>query len=170
MQFNSTLTYTDRFAEKHNVDVMLGGEYYNYDEFQFEAKTQNSPIDDIPTLNVGAKQTYTSTTRTAYRILSGFGRINYNYDMKYLFSFVARYDGISRLKDNRWGFFPGISVGWNVMEENFWKDSKISEVISNLKPRISYGVNGNVNGIGNFDVYGAYGLVDAKTMGIFRIL
>ena len=45
MQFNSTLTYTDRFAEKHNVDVMLGGEYYNYDEFQFEAKTQNSPID-----------------------------------------------------------------------------------------------------------------------------
>ena len=40
MQFNSTLTYTDRFAEKHNVDVMLGGEYYNYDEFQFEAKTQ----------------------------------------------------------------------------------------------------------------------------------
>ena len=72
--------------------------------------------------------------------------------MKYLFSFVARYDGISRLKDNRWGFFPGISVGWNVMEENFWKDSKISEVISNLKPRISYGVNGNVNGIGNFDV------------------
>ncbi len=88
--------------KKHNVDVMLGGEYYNYDEFQFEAKTQNSPIDDIPTLNVGAKQTYTSTTRTAYRILSGFGRINYNYDMKYLFSFVARYDGISRLKDNRW--------------------------------------------------------------------
>lgn len=165
MQFNSTLTYTDRFAEKHNVDVMLGGEYYNYDEFQFEAKTQNSPIDDIPTLNVGAKQTYTSTTRTAYRILSGFGRINYNYDMKYLFSFVARYDGISRLKDNRWGFFPGISVGWNVMEENFWKDSKISEVISNLKPRISYGVNGNVNGIGNFDVYGAYGLVDAKNYG-----
>lgn len=74
MQFNSTLTYTDRFAEKHNVDVMLGGEYYNYEEFQFEAKTQNSPIDDIPTLNVGAKQTYTSTTRTAYRILSGFGR------------------------------------------------------------------------------------------------
>ena len=58
---------------------MLGGEYYNYDEFQFEAKTQNSPIDDIPTLNVGAKQTYTSTTRTAYRILSGFGRINYKF-------------------------------------------------------------------------------------------
>lgn len=58
---------------------------------------------------------------TAYRILSGFSRINYNYDMKYLISFVARYDGISKLKDNRWGFFPGVSIGWNVMEENFWE-------------------------------------------------
>lgn len=164
MQFNSTLTYTDRFAEKHNVDVMLGGEYYNYDEFQFEAKTQNSPIDDIPTLNVGAKQTYTSTTRTAYRILSGFGRINYNYDMKYLFSFVARYDGISRLKDNRWGFFPAFRQV-ECDGRKFLERFKISEVISNLKPRISYGVNGNVNGIGNFDVYGAYGLVDAKNYG-----
>lgn len=165
VQLNSTLTYTEQFAENHNLVVMLGGEYYNYDEFQFEAKTQNSPIDDIPTLNVGAKRTYTSTTKTAYRILSGFGRINYNYNMKYLVSFVARYDGISRLKDNRWGFFPGVSVGWNVKEENFWKDSKISDVVSNLKPRISYGVNGNVNGIGNFDIYGAYDLVGAKNYG-----
>ena len=55
--------------------------------------------------------------------------------MKYLLSFTARYDGISRLKDNRWGFFPGVSVGWNVMEEDFWKDSKVSGVISNLKPQ-----------------------------------
>lgn len=82
--------------------------------------------------------------------------------MRYLISFVARYDGISKLKDNRWGFFPGVSVGWNIMEERFWKDSKISGVISNLKPRLSYGVNGNVNGIGNFDVYGAYSQVGAK--------
>ena len=76
--------------------------------------------------------------------------------MKYLLSVVARYDGISRLKDNRWGFFPGISAGWNVTEEEFWKESKISDIISNIKPRISYGVNGNVNGIGNFDIYGIY--------------
>lgn len=165
MQLNSTLTYTKTFAQKHNVDVMLGGEYYTYDKFNFEAKTQNSPNDDIPTLNVGATRTFTSTDKTAYRILSGFGRANYNYEMKYLVSFVARYDGISRLKDNRWGFFPGISLGWNVMEEAFWKESKISEVISNLKPRISYGVNGNVNGIGDFDIYGAYGSVDAKNYG-----
>lgn len=162
IQLNSTLTYTKTFADKHNVDVMLGGEYYTYDQFSFEAKTDNSPNDDIPTLNVGATRTYTSTEKTGHRILSGFGRANYNYEMKYLFSFVARYDGISRLKDNRWGFFPGVSFGWNIMEENFWKESKLAHIISNLKPRVSYGVNGNVNGIGDFDIYGAYNLVDAK--------
>lgn len=85
--------------------------------------------------------------------------------MKYLLSFTARYDGISRLKDNRWGFFPGVSVGWNIMEEDFWKESKVSDIVSNLKPRISYGVNGNVNGIGNYEVYGEYAQVDAKTYG-----
>ena len=52
--------------------------------------------------------------------------------------------GISRLKIIV-EFFPGVSVGWNVMEEDFWKDSKVSGVISNPKPRVSYGVNGNVN-------------------------
>lgn len=85
--------------------------------------------------------------------------------MKYLLSFTARYDGISRLKDNRWGFFPGVSVGWNIMEEDFWKESKVSDIVSNLKPRLSYGVNGNVNGIGNYEVYGEYAQVDAKTYG-----
>lgn len=141
VQLNASLTYTGTFAEKHNLEAMIGGEYYTYNQFDFEAKTQGSPTDDVPTLNVGSNRTFTRTEKTAYRILSGFGRINYNYNMKYLLSFTARYDGISRLKDNRWGFFPGVSVGWNVMEEDFWKDSKVSGVISNLKPRVSYGVN-----------------------------
>ena len=111
IQLNASLTYTKTFAEKHNLDAMIGGEYYTYNQFDFEAKTQGSPTDDIPTLNVGSERTFTRTEKTAYRILSGFGRVNYNYNMKYLLSFTARYDGISRLKDNRWGFFPGVSVG-----------------------------------------------------------
>lgn len=165
VQLNASLTYTGTFAEKHNLEAMIGGEYYTYNQFDFEAKTQGSPTDDVPTLNVGSNRTFTRTEKTAYRILSGFGRINYNYNMKYLLSFTARYDGISRLKDNRWGFFPGVSVGWNVMEEDFWKDSKVSGVISNLKPRVSYGVNGNVNGIGNYEVYGEYAQVESKNYG-----
>ena len=155
-QYNATLTYTDTFADKHNLEVMLGGEYFTYDQFKLAAKTQNSPTDDIPTLNVGATRTETSTTKSAYRILSSFGRLNYNYEMKYLLSVVFRYDGISKLKDNRWGFFPGVSAGWNITEEQFWKDSNVSDLISTFKPRLSYGVNGNVNGLGNYTVYGEY--------------
>lgn len=155
------MNYKDTFKDKHNLDVMVGSEYFGYNEFMMEAKTQNSPTDDIPTLNAGASRTSTKSEKTGYRIASVFGRVNYNYQMKYLLSLVARYDGISRLKDNRWGFFPGVSVGWNVTEEDFWKESKISEVISNIKPRLSYGVNGNVNGIGNFDIYGIYKQIGA---------
>ena len=73
------------------------------------------------------------------------------------------YDGISKLKDNRWGFFPGVSAGWNVTQEEWWKNSKISNIITNIKPRISYGVNGNVNGIDDFAIYGVYKQIGAKT-------
>ena len=125
---------------------MVGGEYFNWHQYTLNAKTQNSPSDDIPTLNAGSNRTYSYSYKQGYRILSGFARVNYNYNLKYLLSVVARYDGISKLSDHRWGFFPGVSVGWNVTEEDFWKESKISEVISNIKPRLSYGVNGNVNG------------------------
>ena len=156
-QISVTLNYQDTFDDKHNVDIMLGGEYYNYHQFKFEATTQNSPTDDVPTLNAGATRTKTSSEKTGYRILSGFGRANYNYNMKYLLTLTARYDGISRLIDNRWGFFPGVALGWNIMEEDFWKESAVSNVVSNLKPRISYGTNGNVASIGNFEAYGLYG-------------
>ena len=54
IQLNGTLTYTDTFAEKHNLEAMVGTEYFTYDQFDFEAKTQNSPTDDIPTLNAGS--------------------------------------------------------------------------------------------------------------------
>lgn len=163
VQINTTLNYKDTFAENHNVDAMIGGEYFDHNTFDFSAETQNSPTDDIPTLNAGATRSKTYSYKSRYRIESLFGRINYDYQQKYLLSFTARYDGISKLKDNRWGFFPGVSAGWNVTQEEWWKNSKISNIITNIKPRISYGVNGNVNGIGDFAIYGVYTQIGAKT-------
>ncbi len=159
-QLSATLTYTDTFNEKHNLEAMVGGEYFNYHYFLFEATTQNSPSDDIPTLNAGSNRTKTTSKKEGYRILSGFARVNYNYDYRYLLSVVARYDGISKLSDNRWGFFPGISAGWNMHEEAFFKESNLANIVNNLKPRLSWGVNGNVNGLGYYDVYGTYAQVD----------
>ena len=48
-------------------------------------------------------------------------------------SVVFRYDGISKLKDNRWGFFPGVSAGWNITEEQFWKDSNVSDFTHRIR-------------------------------------
>lgn len=163
IQLNAMLNYTDQFAGKHNIDAMVGGEYYDENSYGLNATTKNSPTDDIPTLNAGAEPVSASSSKTGHRIESLFGRVNYNYMQKYLLSFTMRYDGISRLKDHRWGVFPGVSAGWNVVEEEFWKDSSLSKVISNLKPRISYGVNGNVNGIGDYYIYGTYGQISDGT-------
>ena len=73
-------------------------------------------------------------------------------------SLVYRQDGVSNLAEaNRFGFFPGMSAGWNIQSEKFFQESAVSKYISTLKPRISYGENGNVAGIGNYDVQGVYG-------------
>ena len=155
-QHNLILEYNNSFRDIHNVNAMIGSEWFDYNNFILEAETKNSPSDDIPTLNVGSERTKAFSYHEGYRILSYFSRINYNYDYKYLLSLVTRYDGISRLSDNRWGFFPGVSAGWNLHMEDFFKESKLSNYITTLKPRISYGVNGNVSGLTNFEVYGLY--------------
>lgn len=163
IQLNAMLNYTDQFAGKHNIDAMVGTEYYDYNTYTLYGSSKNSPTDDIPTLNAGAEAVSVSSSKTGHRIESLFGRVNYNYMEKYLLSLTMRYDGISRLKDHRWGVFPGVSAGWNVVEEDFWKDSSLSKVISNLKPRVSYGVNGNVSGIGDYYIYGKYTLYSPNT-------
>lgn len=156
-QHSATLSYRETFAEKHNLDAMIGGEFFENEYSTFSAAGKGAPSDDIPTLNVISERTSTSSERSTYRVLSAFTRVNYNYDYRYMLSLVGRYDGISKLSDNRWGFFPGISGGWNLHEESFYKNSPVVKYVSSIKPRVSYGVNGNVNGIGNFDVYGLYG-------------
>lgn len=79
---------------------------------------------------------------------------------KYLVSLVMRRDGYSKLVDNRWGFFPGISAGWVFSKEDFVNNLGINDVLSFGKLRLSYGSNGNVSGIGNYDLQGRYGLVN----------
>ncbi len=159
-QYNGILNYTKSFG-KHNFNLMGGGEYFDVKSYASQVLGQNAPTDDIPTAN--ASTTFAAgsnyTTRTEYKILSAFSRFAYDFDQKYLFTAVFRLDGASSLaSENRNGFFPGISAGWNVHREEFFKDSKISQVISSLKPRISYGQNGNIAGLGRYETQGVYSL------------
>ncbi|MGI8634606.1 MAG: TonB-dependent receptor domain-containing protein, partial [Segetibacter sp.] len=85
------------------------------------------------------------------RLASVIGRVNYDYKSKYLLTAVMRYDGSSRLNsENFYGFFPGISAGWNMHSENFYRNSNLSKYISTFKPRISFGANGNIAPLGYF--------------------
>lgn len=168
-QFNGIIGYTKSFG-KHNLSAMLGAEYFDNKIFKMQVAGSQAPTDDIPTLNASTifnpntesdpnklNNNYSFTSN--YRIISQFGRLNYDYDQRYLLTLVFRRDGVSSLPtQNRFGFFPGMSAGWNIQKENFWQTGSISNIISTLKPRISYGVNGNVAGLGRYEVQGTYGL------------
>lgn len=161
-QYNAVLNYTKRFGGKHDISAMLGTEYYGTKAFDMRVAGTNAPTDDIPTVN--AATTFAAgdnyTNKSEYRIISAFGRLNYDYDQRYLLTAVVRQDAVSSLaKENRVGFFPGMSAGWNVHNEDFFRNSGIRDFISLFKPRISYGENGNVNTgfLGRYEVQGVYG-------------
>ncbi|HEX5025730.1 MAG TPA: SusC/RagA family TonB-linked outer membrane protein [Agriterribacter sp.] len=159
-QFNAIVNYSKTFGDKHDLNAMIGVEYYGINSFDMQVFGQNAPTDDISTAN--ASTTFNAgsnySTESEFKIISHFGRINYDYDRRYLLSLVYRQDGVSSLSEqNRWGFFPGMSAGWNVHNEQFFKNSGISNYISTLKPRISYGENGNIAGLGRYEVQGVYG-------------
>ena len=156
-QHNVTLDYKKSFGN-HNLSLLVGGEYYDSFSFDLYAQGDKAPTDDIYTLNAITEKLSMTSTTTESKILSGFSRFNYDFNGKYLFSAVARYDGISRLATkNQWGFFPGVSFGWNAHQEEFFQNSILSKYVNTLKPRISYGVNGNVGNLGDYEVQGGYG-------------
>lgn len=122
----------------------------------------NAPTDFIITAN--ASTTFAAgnnyTGKSQYGIVSAFGRLTYDYDQRYLLTAVGREDGVSNLSaKNRWGFFPGMSAGWNLHNEKFFQNSGLAKVVSTLKPRISYGVNGNASlaSISQYQVQGIFG-------------
>lgn len=157
--YNAVLNYNETFFLDHHVEVMLGMEYYNKYQRGFEAQGQGAPTDDLPNLSLTDKGEGKRTINSWHekqRILSFFGRLNYDFKDKYLLSFVFRRDGYSSLLgDNRWGFFPGVSAGWIFGREDFIKEA--IPVMSFGKLRASYGINGNASGIGAYTLQGSYG-------------
>ncbi|HET9279397.1 MAG TPA: SusC/RagA family TonB-linked outer membrane protein [Flavitalea sp.] len=159
-QFNAIINYSKIFADKHDVSAMVGAEYYGTKAFAMQTAGTNAPTDDISTVN--AATTFVAgdnySTKSEYRIISAFGRLNYNYDQRYLLTAVVRQDAVSSLaEENRVGTFPGMSAGWNIHNEAFFQKLGLDKFISTLKPRVSYGENGNVAGLGRYEVQGGYG-------------
>ena len=158
---NAFLQFNQNF-KGHSVTALAGGEFYDFKSYVNSGFSQGSPTDLIPWLTASTPPSVQGTTivnpagassnfNQWERIASVIGRVNYTYLNKYLLTGVVRVDGSSRLKKgNYYGTFPGVSVGWNLHNENFYKGSAVSKYVSSIKPRISYGVNGNVNSLGFF--------------------
>lgn len=149
---------------KHVLSGQLLGEYLDNKALVFQVYGQNAATDNIPTPNASTTFAIGNNTgsRAGNRIISSLARISYVFDDRYILNAVVREDGVSQLaSQRRIGFFPGVSVGWNLHNEEFYKNSGISKVISTVKPRASYGSNGNISGLGNYDVQGVYSLTTA---------
>ena len=91
-----------------------------------------------------AATTETKASRVTKTHVSQMLRANYSYDSRYLFTVTARRDGYSAFgEDKKYGIFPSVAVGWNIMNEKFFENSAAADVINNLKFRVSWGKNGN---------------------------
>lgn len=147
--FEQTLSYNKNFGG-HSVSVLGGWTMqYQRDESNY-AFANGFIINSIPTLNAGTV-TRGNSNASEWSLLSALARIQYNYLGKYMITGALRADGASRFgKNNRWGYFPSVSLGWRISEEKFMNSL---EFIDDLKLRASYGLTGNFN-IPN---YGAQG-------------
>jgi TonB-linked SusC/RagA family outer membrane protein len=143
VMLDGLLKYTNTFNEKHNLDVLLGTQYVKNHYESFSGSGSNAPTDLISTLNASEteRERVTSDISTN-KLMSFFGKLDYNFARKYLLGFSIRRDGSSRFSENnRFGIFPAVSAGWNLHQEEFWK----SDLVSKFKIRGSWGKAGNDN-------------------------
>lgn len=129
----------------------IGG--FSYQEnsyYSIYAARSGFADDQVKTLNAGTDMTGASSSMNKWTMMSFFTRLNVAYKNRYLGYISLRRDGSSRFgKDSKWGYFPAVSLGWRISEEEFMKDLTW---LSNLKLKGSYGVAGN-NNIGNYAPY-----------------
>ena len=156
------LTYDKTIGTGHNINALLGTQYVTDVNEYFRGDGANAPTDLISTLNASEteRQRVTSTYDEG-KLLSFFGRLNYNFDARYLLGVSLRYDGSSRFApSNQWGLFPAVSAGWNIHQEGFWNINTISR----LKLRASWGQAGNDN-LSLSDTRGAFATISYQLAG-----
>ena len=125
----------------HEVTAVAGVSSETWDTEYESVRGTGYDSDLLQTITAATTISLAQSEEYEKRLFSLFGRLNYAYKDKYLLSLSLRRDGNSALgPNNKYGFFPAASVGWNVARENFLRNS---DVISNLKFRFSYGITGN---------------------------
>ena len=156
------VTYDTSFDDKkHNLSLLGGMTYQNYTHDNAYMSVQNFvkgvTYDNFMTLNYAGKYNTAQTLKDEYALLSYIARVQYNYKSNYLFTANMRADGSSKLAPkHRWGYFPSVSAGWRFSSEDFF--ASLTNFVDDAKFRVGWGVNGNQNGIGNYDYLQSYSL------------
>ncbi|MDO3693271.1 TonB-dependent receptor [Wenyingzhuangia sp. chi5] len=148
----NTLNYSFNIAEDHHFTALAGMSFNSYKITKASLSSGNLynsyTIETLPSGSLGSTNSAKNTQ------VSYFGRLQYDYQEKYLFSASMRRDGSSKFgSQQRWGSFPSLSLGWRVTQEDFMKSV---DWLSELKIRASYGVNGS-NNIGNYAAFSTLG-------------
>ena len=146
VQYESTLQYSNVFG-KHSVQGILGYTFQETNSRSASMENYGFDFDQFETNNIGAGAALQeglasmSSFRSMSRYIAFFGRLMYNYDEKYLASVSLRRDGSSKFgSDNKWGWFPAVSLGWRLNKESWFEDAAN---LSDLKLRAGFGVTGN---------------------------
>lgn len=149
--------FTKTFGDIHDVNILLGASNENHSDRgtgiykRYTDPDLGTPITDTEI----SDDSYNSNQSSSKNSLNSlFGRASYNFDEKYFAEFSFRYDGSSKFrKEKRWGFFPSLSLGYQITKEDFM--SGYRDTFGNIKLRASYGVLGNQN-VGNFQYQTTY--------------
>ncbi len=165
---NAYSDYERTFADAHYLKVMAGFQMEMYNDNDVWAKKAGIIVPDVPTINTSSGlengksiPPEVSGGGGSWRTVGFFGRINYNFKERYLAEVNLRYDGSSRFRmDNRWGFFPSFSLGWNIANEPFFEPAKTW--IDMLKIRASYGSLGNQNTTSWYPTYQTMGFSNSS--------
>lgn len=148
--FKQYITYMRDFG-KHGINIMAGHESQESKWENLSASRQGYLFNNVTSINVGDLKTASNGSGSGcFAIESYYGRLNYNFDNRYLFTATLRADGSSAFgPDNRWGWFPSVALAWRMKNESFLK--KV-DWLSDAKLRLGWGLVGNQNA-GNY----AYG-------------
>ncbi|MER0441713.1 TonB-dependent receptor [Emticicia sp. W12TSBA100-4] len=151
---NAVVNYDKQISSVHNISALAGAEYRKDQSENVQQSAEGIPTPQFTVAGAAANPITTFASWSAFKKAGVFGRVSYDYAGKYLLGLTARYDGSSRFgANNLWGFFPGISAGWDLSQEAFLKNNAY---VNQLKLRVSYGSLG-ADQIGNFDSRGLYG-------------
>lgn len=168
LTLDALLHYDKTVEDMHHFTLLLGYEYFQRNNNYFMAYNSGFGTDIMQENNLGGGNApVLDSYKTRRRDVSGFGRLDYTYADKYLATLTLRRDGSSVFgKNNKFAWFPGVSIGWRIDKENFMQDKQ--KTVDLLKLRLGYGLSGN-SGIDPYQSLAKYSMTTEAVIGNNKI-